>query len=251
MSLNIIRACTSLQMPPTAKAVLFAMADYADESGYCWPSIPKLCEHTCFSRRSVIDAIAWLESAKVIAADRSNGRHTSYRVTPEFFTKPVQQAHRCSSRTGAAPAQTSAAPALDPCSSRTGPVQEPHSNHQEPPLTTRRAPTKKGADAPSPPEGVDPQTWADWLQLRKAKKAPVTETVIRNATAEAKKAGMSLTRFLEVWCARGSQGLQAEWLKPHERGPPSGRVPVNADFSAKTYDGDSDEDLPSFLRATA
>ena len=28
---------------------------------------------------------------------------------------------------------------------------------------------------------------------------------------------LPLERFLAVWCARGSQGLQAEWLKPHER----------------------------------
>ena len=27
---------------------------------------------------------------------------------------------------------------------------------------------------------------------------------------------MSLEQFLRLWCARGSQGLQADWLKPHE-----------------------------------
>ena len=75
----------------------------------------------------------------------------------------------------------------------------------------------KRASAPPPPESVDPQTWADWLQLRRAKKAPVTATVIASATAEAQKAGMTLDAFLRVWCARGSHGLQADWLKPHER----------------------------------
>lgn len=28
---------------------------------------------------------------------------------------------------------------------------------------------------------------------------------------------MTLDAFLRVWCARGSQGLQADWLKPNER----------------------------------
>jgi hypothetical protein len=28
---------------------------------------------------------------------------------------------------------------------------------------------------------------------------------------------MAFSDFLSVWCARGSQGLQAEWLKPDER----------------------------------
>lgn len=67
------------------------------------------------------------------------------------------------------------------------------------------------------PSDVDPKVWADWLSLRKAKKAPVTGTVAAAAREEAEKAGMSLEAFLRVWCARGSQGLQAEWLKPDER----------------------------------
>ena len=80
------------------------------------------------------------------------------------------------------------------------------------------APARKRAVAPSCPDDVEQQVWSDWLALRKAKKAPVTATVVRSAIAEAAKAGMTLESFLRVWCARGSQGLQADWLKPHERG---------------------------------
>ena len=64
--------------------------------------------------------------------------------------------------------------------------------------------------------------WADWLTHRKVKRAPVTQTVLVEAEREARKAGVTLQRFLEIWCSRGSQGLQAEWLKPHERSPPGG-----------------------------
>ena len=67
------------------------------------------------------------------------------------------------------------------------------------------------------PDDVDPQTWADWLALRKAKRAPVSQTVIREARKEAAKAGMAFGQFLAVWCRRGSQGLEADWLKPNER----------------------------------
>lgn len=77
--------------------------------------------------------------------------------------------------------------------------------------------TRKSA-TPSKPEGVDEQVWADWQALRKQKRASVTETVMRGAEAEALKAGMTLNDFLAVWCQRGSQGLEAGWLKPHERG---------------------------------
>lgn len=67
------------------------------------------------------------------------------------------------------------------------------------------------------PESVSDQTWTDWLQLRKTKKAPVTQTVINGAMDESVKAGMSLEDFLQVWCRRGSQGLEASWLKSDER----------------------------------
>ena len=67
------------------------------------------------------------------------------------------------------------------------------------------------------PLNVEKQVWDDWLSLRKSKGAKVTQTVFDGAIAEAGKAGMSLENFLRIWCLRGSQGLQAEWLKPNER----------------------------------
>lgn len=88
-------------------------------------------------------------------------------------------------------------------------------NHQP----TGEAPRKRSAQTPAipQPDDVDQQTWADWLSLRKAKKAPVTETVVNGARDESAKAGMTLDAFLQVWCLRGSQGLQADWLRPDER----------------------------------
>ena len=67
------------------------------------------------------------------------------------------------------------------------------------------------------PPDVSQQVWDDWNHLRKSKRAPVTETVLGGARSEAAKAGMTLERFLEVWCRRGSQGLEADWLRPAER----------------------------------
>lgn len=75
--------------------------------------------------------------------------------------------------------------------------------------------------APPCPDDVDAQVWTDWLALRKAKRAPVTATVIEGARKQAGIAGMSLEAFLQVWCRRGSQGLEAAWLKPEERGRPT------------------------------
>jgi uncharacterized protein YdaU (DUF1376 family) len=85
-------------------------------------------------------------------------------------------------------------------------------NHK--PITTNH---KERATIVACPPDVDQQIWDDWKQLRKAKKAPVTETVVSSARQEAFKANMSFSDFLTVWCARGSQGLQADWLKPEEK----------------------------------
>lgn len=98
-------------------------------------------------------------------------------------------------------------------------------NASHKPLAISQKEQKKGrASAPVCPDDVDPQTWADWLALRKAKRAPVTETVVEGARKEAGKAGMALGDFLAVWCRRGSQGLEADWLKPSERAARAGPV---------------------------
>lgn len=108
--------------------------------------------------------------------------------------------------------------------------QEPLTNNQEPKEKTARV----RSPAVGKPDGVTDQTWTDWLQLRKAKKAPVSETVLAGALAEAQKAGLTLERFLQVWCTRGSQGLQADWLKPHERGVPA-RASAHSGFENRDY----------------
>ena len=72
---------------------------------------------------------------------------------------------------------------------------------------------KEKATVVACPPDVSEQVWNDWLQLRKTKKASVTETVIRGARSEASKIGWTLEQFFVEWCTRGSQGLKAEWLK--------------------------------------
>lgn len=62
------------------------------------------------------------------------------------------------------------------------------------------------------PDDVDQAVWDDWVQLRKNKRATVSQTVVDGARLEANKAGMTLNAFLREWVMRGSQGLKAEWL---------------------------------------
>ncbi len=75
---------------------------------------------------------------------------------------------------------------------------------------------KRASPPPAKPDDVEQQTWDDWLSLRTKKRASVSLTVVDEARAESVKAGLTLDRFLRIWCLRGSQGLQADWLKPAE-----------------------------------
>jgi len=84
--------------------------------------------------------------------------------------------------------------------------------------TEKEAEPRKRVTTPEKPESVQQETWDDWVALRKGKGAKVSGTVVREASKEAEKAGLTLERFLQIWCLRGSQGLQADWLKPEERG---------------------------------
>lgn len=97
-------------------------------------------------------------------------------------------------------------------------------------------PARKRADPPPDrPADVAEGVWDDWSKLRKAKRAPVTATVVDAARAEAANAGMTLEAFLRVWCIRGSQGLQADWLKPNERGS-GGGSPAEAMWRTENRD---------------
>ena len=69
-------------------------------------------------------------------------------------------------------------------------------------------------------QGADPQTAADYLTLRKAKKAAPTHTALRSVVAEAAKAGMPVQAVLTTCCARGWVGFKAEWAANQARAGP-------------------------------
>lgn len=64
----------------------------------------------------------------------------------------------------------------------------------------------------APPEGVLDSVWTDFVQHRKAIKAPLTDTAIKGIEREAQKAGITLNNALQEICARGWRGFKAEWV---------------------------------------
>lgn len=212
-------AAFKAQIKSTPKLVLLALCDCANDQGECYPSVPTLMEKCSAGERTVQDAVAYLEREGFIRRDFRTGRSTVYWVTdPRNWRTPAdsappQQPHPTPANAAPPPPQI---PHPTPADSAPITIKEPSVE----PSRKQKTPARKRADAFPCPDGVTDETWRDWLALRKEKRATVSETVIRAAHSEAVKAGMSLDAFLRVWCLRGSQGLQADWLKPHERGSP-------------------------------
>lgn len=68
--------------------------------------------------------------------------------------------------------------------------------------------------------GADRQTAADFLTLRRGKKAASTATAMRAIVREAGKSGMGLQDALTLCCAKGWAGFEAGWVGQQARAGP-------------------------------
>ncbi|WP_223217652.1 helix-turn-helix domain-containing protein [Paraburkholderia phenoliruptrix] len=218
----IMSACWPLQgMSLAQKAVLISLADNANDQGVCWPSIATIAKRICASERAVQNAIKWLESARIVVANRNNGRHTSYTIAPAAYAPP-QEMHPRTKCTGAGDAPTPAADAGDPRSRCTTPPHQVPSNRKEPSeepsenrQPARRAPRVALHDELrliELPEGIARDVWAMWCEHReaKAKEAPWTRgaaTVSIKRLVKLAAAGQPPEVTVEEAVLRGWTGL--------------------------------------------
>lgn len=119
---------------------------------------------------------------------------------------------------------------VTPCHARSHqdtPREEESREEKKEPKAKSKAKTTPAAPTFDPlpdllAHGVSAQTAADWLTLRKSKRAAVTPTVLKTVIAEAGKAGMSLDGVLSICCTRGWVGFEAEWVLKDQRASPVG-----------------------------
>ncbi|PUE58339.1 hypothetical protein B9Z44_01200 [Limnohabitans curvus] len=110
----------------------------------------------------------------------------------------------------------------------------PDTKHQAPDISSSlrsEDKTRKRVDAVRPDE-VPIEIWADFLAIRKAKRAPLTDTALDGIKGEATKAGITLEQALRECCLRGWQGFRAEWLKDKAI---QVRRPAADDFGSRSY----------------
>lgn len=78
----------------TRKLVALSLADQANDSGECYPSIPRIAERCGLSERGVHMALVDLESDGMFTRVSRNGRSTLYKLTdPTTWKRPTHARH--------------------------------------------------------------------------------------------------------------------------------------------------------------
>jgi uncharacterized protein YdaU (DUF1376 family) len=140
--------------------------------------------------------------------EKTEDGYRNYRADAEIADYHAYiDKQRSNGKLGGRPKKSSGKPIANPRQSQTEPKkslnnkQQTTNNNQQTIIKTLSA-----------PDGVSPATWSDFVQVRKAKKAAITESAIKGIEREARKAGWSLEKALVECCARGWAGFKAEWV---------------------------------------
>lgn len=70
-----------VSLPPSTKLLLVALADFADDSGVCWPSVDTLAARTGLGRSTVLRHIASLDSSGLLV----RGRRSAHPYSPNRY----------------------------------------------------------------------------------------------------------------------------------------------------------------------
>ncbi len=221
--------------PPARKLVLLYMADrHNGQNGLLNPGIAKIaaaCGLTPSQVRRHLQALK-ADGLLSVTANANGGR-------------PGQTPHYCLHLTGSADAtrstdatgSTDAQEGAHGCARGVAPMRETGSAHATQTGKNRNEPESNRKYTRKPalvcPNDVPESVWADFLTIRKAKRAPMTATALQSIQREADKAGISIADALATCCERGWQSFKAEWATPTR--PSARRVPAAENFAAKDY----------------
>lgn len=206
---------------PLRKLILLKLADQANDDGECWPSYQRIADACECSRSTVKTHVRELEKAGLLRREfrRTEGLNRSniFRLT---IKKDGASADR--GRAGTDPVRAGAALGGGAGAAPGGAEADPRTSH----ITSHSSESVKesGAGAKiSPPPNVSHQSWKDYLDHRKAKRAPVTQ---RAAELIGKKlASLSPSeadRCLELSIENGWTGVFPERSRPNSgRGRPT------------------------------
>lgn len=93
--------------------------------------------------------------------------------------------------------------------------------------------------------GITGQVAEDFLQVRKAKRQPLTETAVKLLAADAEKCGMTALQAVEYAIASGWASFRAEWLQNKTFGGSGNRGGLTHNQTAAVLDARSYGDMPT------
>lgn len=231
MSFEAFAWAARQRVTSTQKLVLLMLAErHNKDTGQCRPSHDTLADDCGLSRRSVIDQIQKLAQAGYITIlARANGNvklanqyllnfhfgiqakpkapdHDPYLVVNDVHHGVVQEIPPVVKDVHQGGAPVAHKPGREP-------GREPKSRKKRASAPTAHAADLDFSTWPTPPS---PQVLADWLQLRRQRRAPVTPTVLASFGRElhlAEALGFTVDDCLRKCCNRSWQGFEAAWLE--------------------------------------
>lgn len=215
----------------SAKFVLVAMANCANTDMTCWPSVQYLAEATCQDRKTVLENLRRLREAGLIKATGGHKGKTAQVAVYQLVREQTQ--NRNDSEIGTVPKTDGKGPVFPSEESRFSSEAVPKTGHGTVKEPSSEPSGKRQVPAALEFPGVDPQVVSDFKAMRKAKKAPLTETALRGIEREAKRAGLSLQEVLAMCCERGWTGFKADWVKDRGGGKQSALEARNAETARK------------------
>lgn len=208
------------------KFVLLALCDNANDQGECYPSVAMLSKKCSMAERSIQKHIAELADLGILTRIYRTGRSTIYQINPRKLCTPAE----CAPQQNAHPTPATGAPPPQQLAHPTPATGAPITI-KEPSIEPSRKQKTRGNAAKSAfdpmgallAEGVLEQTAQDWLAVRKAHRAELTQTALDQVKREAAQAGMPLESALALCCARGWRGFEAAWVLQPGRASPAPR----------------------------
>lgn len=163
-----------LDLPPSEKIVLLALADQANDAGRnCWPSVPTIARRSSQGERTVRRALQSLEAKGLLSIHHRTGTSSQYHIHLSHPDTPANLAGVCD---GSPPPATVAPP---PCQSGSPPPATVAGKPSIESSSETPIESSKGVAAKTElPDWIPLDAWNGFLEMRKASgKKPTARAV--------------------------------------------------------------------------
>ncbi|TPH24511.1 helix-turn-helix domain-containing protein [Haemophilus haemolyticus] len=195
---------------PARKLVLLKLADNANDDGICFPSYQYIADKCEMTRRSAISHIEYLIKMGLVSKKERKNKDGSISNLYFLHLEQGSENFALGGENISLGSENFALGGSENISPRTSHSLEPVN---EPKKTTQKSESEILLEQ----FGISGQLAKDFITHRKAKKAPITETVMNGFLREANKAELSVAESVAISIERNWQGFKATWyLKDKE-----------------------------------